>query len=742
MDAPTVPSPPRGSAAPHDPYSEFVRRARTHGEVYDGYHNRNFVLPLTEPMARFVGRPSGTPAIVRMPTRTALRVVVRTWNEAEVLAAIRGRVPRAPECFARRSGSAVHSYVEGRPLSSLCENGKPVAPLLVESLMDIVGRAAQVRRDDLPAFPGRGTGSDKDSRGFLRGLAHQADRQIRQPNWPEFGGLFAALGVSADAFTMLAERVPTTMSRRPYGLLHTDLHRDNLIVSEGEHPIACVDWELATYGDPLHELATHLVRMRYPDDQWDSVVRAWAEAMERHRPSAVNGLTKDLNHYVGFERAQSVFPDVMRAARSLEDGLDDETLARATAGVFAALESAAAPLGLARVPGVAEIERVLVRWRDSRHRRPVGFRPVPPLEWEPDSRVPEHPDFPGSAVERALVAEGAAAAGRVFRGTAHLNSVVRVEGIDFPVMVRRRLVSFCRREPSHLSEHAVLRAIERSDAGVAAPRVLALGMSQAKEPFAIHTYVGPIHSDRPPSHPVTGLLPHEADGLVNQLDALTRVECSELDQITDGSDFYTWLSRELVSLVRGMPVESQQLAKSLGLPDADRLSDILARHQVRDRRRVLLHGDLNPWNLVRHTQHDDRALTIIDWEMAMVGDPLYDLVRHVHLTPTRPEIRERMLRRWESTLPRECTRDWRRDWSVYRWVESIRSAYVDLDRIVTGAGLDAPNVRRAVDSYAMTLAVATASLGLRVRHSAHSGLAPWMEREAGPGSASTAACAV
>ena len=61
------------------------------------------------------------------------------------------------------------------------------------------------------------------------------------------------------------------------------------------------------------------------------------------------------------------------------------------------------------------------------------------------------------------------------------------------------------------------------------------------------------------------------------------------------------------------------------------------------------------------------------------------------------------------------THDWQRDWRVYRWIELVRSAYVDLDRLVTGSSLDAPNVRRAVASYGMTLAAATASLGLSGR---------------------------
>lgn len=112
---------------------------------------------------------------------------------------------------------------------------------------------------------------------------------------------------------------------------------------------------------------------------------------------------------------------------------------------------------------------------------------------------------------------------------------------------------------------------------------------------------------------------------------------------------------------------------------------------------------------------DRQALTIIDWEMAVVGDPLYDLVRHMHLTPTKPEIRDRMFNRWALRLAPEYTEGWRRDWGVYRWIEIVRSAYIDLDRLVTGASLDAPNVRRALDSYSMTLTAATASLGMPLR---------------------------
>ncbi|WP_369366065.1 phosphotransferase [Streptomyces sp. CG4] len=762
MGAPPV---PRGTAGARAGRAQrdavcraFLAEAVARGRSNGGFHHHNHVLPLTEPMARLLGREPGTVVTVRLPRAGALPVVIRTWHsEAAILRAVRGVLPDVPESLLEGDGFAIHSHVDGAPLSRVCPPGKPVDGLLIGALTELLARTAQVRGGALPPLPAPWPRNHTDSQGFLRTLARLADLRIRQPNWPRFGGLFAALGIPEDALARLAEHTPA-MSRRPYSLLHADLHRDNVIMPDGgAAPPVCVDWELAGYGDPLHDLAVHLVRMRYPDHQWDEVVAAWVRAMGAVRPAAVGGVGRDLRHYVAFERAQSVFPDVMRAAQSLEESFDQRSLDEATARVHRAVLAAAEPLRLGRVPGREEIERILFRWRASV--RPGagpgagaaapahgGPRPAPParaIDWTPDRRVPEHPDFPHSAVADALILEGAAPAHRVFKGTAHLNSVLRVPGTPFPVVVRRKVTHVTRRERSFLSEHGVLRAIERSGAAVAAPRVLALGESHSKDlsgirtysgdRFAVHTYEGPPDMRRRPEHPVHGLLPHEADGLVDQLAALTGVDYTLVDPVAGRPGFYAWLSEQLVALVAGLPKESQRVARFLGLPDAPRLREILARHEVTDRAAALLHGDLNPWNLVR--RDDPPALTLIDWELAVVGDPLYELVRHMHLTPTRPEIRDRMFRRWETRLPARCTENWREDWQVYRWIEIVRSAYVDLDRLVTGASLDAPNVRRAVESYAMTLAAATASLGLSSRRRTNPHLTGALVRPARPGGA-------
>ncbi|MHB9860760.1 phosphotransferase family protein [Streptomyces sp. YIM S03343] len=699
----------------------FVEAARS-GRASSGHHNDNHVVELPVHIARLLGRAPGTSVIVRVPRRDVLPVVIRTWRkEADVLRAVRKVLPQAPECLVEGDDFAVHSYVDGVPLSSVCANDKPVDALIVRALAELLAQMTRVRLRSLPSLPAGWPAAHTDSQAFLRKLAHLADAQIRQPNWTVYGGLFAALGIPDDALLRLADRVPA-MSRRPFSLLHADLHGDNVILAYGgDPPLVCLDWELATFGDPSHDLATHLVRMRYPERQWPEVIEAWATAMHAVRPAAVNGHAKDLKHYVDFERAQSVFPDVMRVAQRLEHSFDQVTLDLATQEVGRALSAAAEPLGLRNVPTEKEIEGALLRWQVSRWALGGGRLTASDFGWEPDQRLEERRDFPHSAVTEALRQEGGASASRVFKGTAHLNTVVHVPGYDAPVVVRRKLPNVSRREPRYLSEHAVLREIERLTTPVAAPRVLALGTCCQGEPFTVHTYVGPrldrTGLDRPPSHPVNGLLPHEADALVDQLCALTQVDPRKIDPTAGAGGFHPWLTSQLVALVHELPRESAQLARLLGLPDAARLADILGRHTVSHRRPTLLHGDLNPWNLVRRDDH--LALTIIDWEMALVGDPLYDMVRHMHLTPTRPEIRARMFARWERNLDAAHTADWRRDWRIYRWIEIVRSAYIDLDRLATGTGLDAPNVRRAIDSYAMTLAAARASLGLPTRPTAN-----------------------
>ncbi|TDC27291.1 aminoglycoside phosphotransferase family protein [Streptomyces sp. 8K308] len=76
----------------------------------------------------------------------------------------------------------------------------------------------------------------------------------------------------------------------------------------------------------------------------------------------------------------------------------------------------------------------------------------------------------------------------------------------------------------------------------------------------------------------------------------------------------------------------------------------LAREAAKltDRPFCLLHGDLHRDNLI--VAESDGMLWTIDWELALIGDPLYDLATHLHLMRYPPKQEHALLLRWARTM--------------------------------------------------------------------------------------------
>ncbi|MGI5409496.1 phosphotransferase family protein [Streptomyces chartreusis] len=705
-------------ARPPTVYAEFVRYAEEHGRSLQGHHHINYCVPLTPEMASIVRLPVNTPALVRIPRPDTLRVVFKTWeNEATVLDAIRDTVPHAPVCLAHDwMSSAVHTFVEGVPLSRTCRDITKVDRALIEAMAEGLARLTCVDGDVVPTLP-PGWPRPPESQGFLRTVVELTERDVRKPNWDRFHRMFERLGVRSGTLMRLAGRVPR-MAKRPFSLLHGDLHRDNVIVTkDGDPPLVFVDWELASFGDPLYDLAVHLVRTGHDRAQRDVAIAAWTRAVRQVSPEAANGLADDLKHYIAFEKALSVFPDVMRILHELERRPPkDQWLKSATSQVHTALTAAAELLDIDPVPPLAEIWELLQKWAGFVHGAPISRGRRVPVQWTPVHDHQPRPDFHDSSVDNVLADECRAPESRLLRGTAHINAVVvaRVAGADTLVVVRRPTKGPERRNDSRrLDEPKVLRAIEEEDAQVSAPRVLALGQGgRRRGPFSVQTYLGPSDGSAP-DHPVDGLRPHEAESLVDQLSALTTVDYWALDPRAY-DNFYGQLTDELADTVRRLPDEVRALADGIGLPGHRQLHSILSRYSVERRTPTLLHGDLHPWNLVR-TCDERFGIGLIGWDRARVGDPLYDLVRHTCLARTDDRRKHFMKRHWERSLPRHYTRGWLSDWSKYERLEIVRAAYEDLDHLVSGRHLDIPRIRAAVESYAWTLQAALAELNLEPR---------------------------
>ncbi|MGW8374187.1 aminoglycoside phosphotransferase family protein [Streptomyces sp. ODS28] len=94
----------------------------------------------------------------------------------------------------------------------------------------------------------------------------------------------------------------------------------------------------------------------------------------------------------------------------------------------------------------------------------------------------------------------------------------------------------------------------------------------------------------------------------------------------------------------------------------------------------LLHGDLHRANFIVDAE---RRLWTIDWELAMLGDPLYDLATHLHLMryPERQEkdVIELWKRAVDETLP-GATEGYAEDLPRYLAYKRVQSVFTDVVR--------------------------------------------------------------
>ncbi|MBP0460151.1 aminoglycoside phosphotransferase family protein [Streptomyces montanisoli] len=356
------------SEHPVDTWDALFRSIGTGAEPLTGYYHFNYAVALPTALAGAVALPAGSPVKLRVPIPRAPQFNLRIWPESELLAAVEGRVAGAPRVLARRAAFSVHSFADGDSMLAACGAGGPVTRASIERVGGLLRQTVAVPRSVLPPLP-PGWPADGDCDGFLHALVDFAECEVKGRNGHAFRDLFAALGVPGDAFARVRARAGA-MGRRPFVLVHTDVHRGNLIVG-ADGGLALIDWELALYGDPVYELATHLSRMRYTRRvERRAAYRAWRAAVEDGCPGALAGHRHALSVYLGLEAVQSLYTDVIRSMYLLTRSPDDPSVARAVASrIHAVLHAARGPAGLGRVPDAERVSAVCLEWLRGRSAR-------------------------------------------------------------------------------------------------------------------------------------------------------------------------------------------------------------------------------------------------------------------------------------------------------------------------------------------------------------------------------------
>lgn len=265
-----------------------------------GYYNRNAALDTPD------GRVN-----VRIPLAAADVMDVRVWREEEVLAAVRPYVDYAPELrhVSHAPRFQVQSFIAGDILNDFSPRRSAVPDHVIGDTVALMGQLAAIPQGKMPPLPD-GWPTSADAPAFGQRLA-RLTRTIHADHLPAYGRVFDHFGFPADPLAPVSERW-SALTSRPFAVLHADLHRKNMIVTAGTTWF--IDWELALWGDPVYEVALHLHKMDYPDDQREDLLRHWLRALP---PETTAGWRRDLTTYLWHERIKSAIVDTVRYSKQL-----------------------------------------------------------------------------------------------------------------------------------------------------------------------------------------------------------------------------------------------------------------------------------------------------------------------------------------------------------------------------------------------------------------------------------------
>jgi aminoglycoside phosphotransferase (APT) family kinase protein len=324
------------------------------GMALAGFHHRNYRVRLR----------GGTQALLRTPRRQRYRFDPTMWpEEASILEALNGHVSGVPRVLGKLNGARLHSFTPGEALADRRQQRGVPKEQIHAWLAAFFTELACARVENLPARP-EGWPPEGDSRGFLMAQVRYVLEEVVPPVLRSHGTLLRGLSFPDDAMERFKAGVPP-MTRRPFMLLHGDLHAGNIILAEDDGTPRLIDWELAMIGDPLHDLAMHLERFGYRKQRDRTRVQEiWETAVGAVRPEAVAGLKEDLPWYIRFQRVRSVYVDVVRTCDALDVMGEKAAVERLVEIVGRALPL----IGERSVPTVAQAQRALVDWRRSRWR--------------------------------------------------------------------------------------------------------------------------------------------------------------------------------------------------------------------------------------------------------------------------------------------------------------------------------------------------------------------------------------
>jgi aminoglycoside phosphotransferase (APT) family kinase protein len=186
---------------------------------------------------------------------------------------------------------------------------------------------------------------------------------------------------------------------------------------------------------------------------------------------------------------------------------------------------------------------------------------------------------------------------------------------------------------------------------------------------------------------------HDLAGMLRSLHKLDAASLNEVQDARSAGDICDRLIGFATALLDHCDDDVARLYAALDIP-SDPFAEV--REQVRDlgqRALAFCHGDAHPRNCIVTPEGE---LVLIDWELAMLGDPMYDVAVAVHRSKLDAVTTKAFVAAYDDRLPDYDLAAMR----VYHDMERIKSAIVDAPRTLARVeAWDADRAGNAVKDY-------------------------------------------
>ncbi len=299
-------------------WQELSELARQQTLLY-GFYNKNY---------RLVYETKGF--LFRFPKNDEKQFDPRPFYEVDVYEAIKPYGFPTPALYhaAPDRSFQVHEYVEGALVDEIYPPGQNLPEDHIDQMTAFYARLANADIDIskiiAPEWPQKGPPLT-----FFEKLLEHA-WIIYRNHQETHKDIYDFLKIPSDPFSHFLIRAGS-LSRRPWRLIHANIHRGNMIEKENGQ-IIIIDWELALYGDLLYCIAAYLHRSRFDADEKEKIAKKIYKALPE---SFQNNFMKDLSFYLDYEALNSVITDTVRIPDIYKKGDVSEEILIELSGYYA-----------------------------------------------------------------------------------------------------------------------------------------------------------------------------------------------------------------------------------------------------------------------------------------------------------------------------------------------------------------------------------------------------------------------